>query len=259
MRAGKTTTVEIMEGLQVPTSGEVRILGTTWAQDPGALSQRIGVVLQEAHFFDRETVREILRLFASFFPRAESVQSALGMVALEPKADTLVMNLSGGQRQRLAIAAALIGRPELIFLDEPSTGLDPQSRAAIWEVIGRVKREGRTVLLTTHYMEEAESLCDMIYVFDKGRVIAQESPSEQVTRYGGHSVLEVHTTPMLTAEALAGLPGLVSSSRIKAGWHLLVTEPHVSMPALMTLTAARSARLDFLGLTRPTMNDVFLA
>ena len=257
--AGKTTTIEMLEGLQVPTSGELKILGRTWARDTEALRRLIGVQLQETRFIDRLTVRETLELFRSFVREAMSADEALELVQLGPKQRTLVMDLSGGQRQRLALATALLHNPELLFLDEPTTGLDPQARASVWDVITALKRQGRTVLLTTHYMEEAEHLCDRIFIFDHGKIIAEGSPAELVSRHGGGGSIELETEPALPAEALAGLPGIASATPREAGWVLRVEQLQRAMPALLAAVAERNAVVLKMLTSRPTMNDVFLA
>jgi len=174
--AGKTTTIEICEGLTEPDSGEVELLGLRWHSDSEALRQRLGIQLQETQLSDKLTVRETLRLFRSFFRQGPGAEEAIRKVQLEEKRDARVGNLSGGQKQRLALACALVGDPDLLFLDEPTTGLDPQARRQLWELIEEFKLAGRTILLTTHYMEEAERLCDRVAIMDHGKVIAQGTP-----------------------------------------------------------------------------------
>jgi len=188
--AGKTTTIEILEGLLAPTSGVVEVLGKTWAKDERELRQRIGVTLQETKFTDKLSVRETVRLFGSFYDRGRPADEVLAEVELEEKAASWVVHLSGGQRQRLAVACALVGDPELLFLDEPTTGLDPQSRRQLWEILRALSRRGRTVLLSTHYMDEAERLCDRVAIVDHGKVIALGSPAELIRSLGGDHVVE---------------------------------------------------------------------
>src|SRR5215217_66152 len=170
--AGKTTTVEILEGLQEPTAGHVRLLGLDWKKDATKLRQRIGLTLQETRLVDQLTVEETVRMFASFYPRSLPIEELIGMVQLGEKRHARVGKLSGGQRQRLALALGLAGDPDLLFLDEPTTGLDPQSRRALWDVVAELKSRGRTVVLTTHYMDEAEVLCDRLVIIDRGRVMS---------------------------------------------------------------------------------------
>jgi ABC-2 type transport system ATP-binding protein len=176
--AGKTTTVEICEGLNEPDSGDVEVLGQRWNTNARALRQRLGIQLQETQLSDKLTVVETARLFRSFYDQGQTVEEVIKLVQLGEKRDARVGTLSGGQKQRLALAAALIGDPEMIFLDEPTTGLDPQARRQLWDLITDLKRAGRTVLLTTHYMDEAEVLCDRVAIVDHGRIIAQGRPSD---------------------------------------------------------------------------------
>src|SRR5579884_4288877 len=176
--AGKTTTVEILEGLLDPTAGDVEVLGMRWARDERALRERLGVSLQQTLLPDKLSVGEILALFRSFFARGRDPDEVLRAVSLEEKRGAWYEKLSGGQKQRLAVACALVGDPELLFLDEPTTGLDPQSRRQLWDIIREFKARGRTVMLTTHYMDEAERLCDRVGVVDKGKMIALGTPRE---------------------------------------------------------------------------------
>ena len=181
--AGKTTTVEILEGLLEPSAGEVELLGMSWARDDVRLRERIGVALQETRLPERLTVTEVLNLFRSFYRRARPVDALLADVELGEKRDAWVGKLSGGQRQRLAIACALVGEPDILFLDEPTTGLDPQSRRQLWELVLRFRGGGGTVVLTTHYMEEAERLCDRVAIIDHGRIIDIDTPVRLVDRH----------------------------------------------------------------------------
>ncbi len=182
--AGKTTTIEICEGLTTPDDGEVEVLGLHWATDAPALRQRLGVQLQETQLSEKLTVRETVRLFRSFFHQGPAPEDTIALVRLEEKRHARVGTLSGGQKQRLALACALVGDPGLLFLDEPTTGLDPQARRQLWDLIGDFKRDGRTILLTTHYMEEAEVLCDRVAIMDHGKVIARGTPHELIASLG---------------------------------------------------------------------------
>jgi ABC-2 type transport system ATP-binding protein len=176
--AGKTTTIEICEGLTSPDSGEVLVLGRTWASDANDLRERLGIQLQETQLSDKLTVAETVTLFRSFYRQGPGVDEVIALVQLDEKRTARVGALSGGQKQRLALACALVGAPELLFLDEPTTGLDPQARRQLWDLINVFKREGRTVVLTTHYMDEAEQLCDQVAIMDHGHVIALGTPNE---------------------------------------------------------------------------------
>src|SRR3954462_7419934 len=207
--AGKTTTVEICEGLNTPDSGDVLVLGRQWGDHDRELRQRLGISLQETQFSEKLTVSETVQLFRSFYERGPSPANVIAMVQLQEKAGSRVGSLSGGQKQRLALACALVGDPELLFLDEPTTGLDPQSRRQLWDLIERFKAGGRSILLTTHYMEEAERLCDRVAIMDHGRVIAEGTPRELIASLGAEHVLEfaVADSTVLDAMALGAATG----------------------------------------------------
>src|SRR4051812_43376240 len=192
--AGKTTTIEICEGLTLPDAGDVEVLGRRWNRDERALRERLGIQLQETKLAEKLTVEETVRLFRSFYARGREVDDGIGVVQLEEKRHARVGKLSGGQKQRLALACALVGDPELLFLDEPTTGLDPQSRRQLWDLITELKASGRSIVLTTHYMDEAERLCDRVAIVDHGRVIALGSPRELIAGLGAEHVVEF-TTP----------------------------------------------------------------
>jgi ABC-2 type transport system ATP-binding protein len=256
--AGKTTTVEILEGLQPPTSGNVRVLGRSWEGDADAIRARIGIQLQETRFHDRLTVEETVRLFRSFYARGRPVDEAIGRVQLEEKRKTWVSKLSGGQRQRLALAVALVSDPELLFLDEPTTGLDPQSRRALWTVIESLKGQGRTVVLTTHYMEEAAQLCDRVVIVDRGRIVADGTPASLVASLGGGEVIELVTHPSLGDEAFRGVPGVAAIRRRGEAVTLSVEALHLALPAVLGAVSARGASLAALSTRQATLDDVFL-
>ena len=261
--AGKTTTVEIFEGLRPPDSGEVEVLGDRWRGDGLALRRRLGIQLQETKFPDKLRVREVLSLFRSFYPRGLAIAEALALVALEEKADAQVRTLSGGQKQRLSLACALIGEPELLFLDEPTTGLDPQSRRQTWEIVEGLKARGRTVLLTTHYMEEAERLCDRVAILDHGKVIALGTPRELVASLGAEHVVEFTVdegaSTAVTAEALAALPSVEGVAREGGRWRLTVREVHRAVPGLLAALAERGATPTELTTHHASLEDVFMA
>src|SRR5438105_3486836 len=254
--AGKTTTVEVLEGLIEPTAGEVEVLGMRWENDERALRQRLGISLQETHLPDKLTVEEVLRLFRSFFAQGREVDEVLSLVGLGEKRRAWTEKLSGGQKQRLAVACALVSDPELLFLDEPTTGLDPQSRRQLWEVVLGFKSRGRTVLLTTHYMDEAQRLCDRVAVVDRGKVIALGTPQELIAGLGGHQVVELATQQLLRAEELTGLPAVRGARRSADGVAVTVDQLHIALPAILD-------RVEALGLTRlsthqATLEDVFV-
>ena len=257
--AGKTTTIEILEGLLAPDAGEVRVLGQDWARDAEALRPRIGITLQETHLFERLTVEEIVRLFRSFYPRGREVDEVLRLVELEEKRRAWFEKLSGGQKQRLAVACALVGDPELLFLDEPTTGLDPQSRRQLWAVVADLKRRGRTILVTTHYMDEAERLCDRVAIVDRGRVISLGTPRELVARHVGAEVVEFQSPADGLHEAdLRALPGIHAARRAGSGWALTVDRVHVAIPALLAHLERHDVPLTALATHRATLEDVFV-
>jgi ABC-2 type transport system ATP-binding protein len=261
--AGKTTTLEIIEGLLGPTSGEVEVLGLDWQRDERAIREQIGISLQETRLPDRLTVLETATLFRSFYTTGISPEAAVAAVSLQEKSRSYVDSLSGGQKQRLAVACALVGDPELLFLDEPTTGLDPQSRRELWDVIRAFKAQGRTVLITTHYMDEAERLCDRVAVIDHGKVIALGAPAELILKAGGEHVIDVRlaedaATPV-TAEDLARLPTVAAVRPADGGFALSAAEPHTALPALLVLLQQKGVTPTGLGTRLATLDDVFLA
>ena len=202
--AGKTTTIEILEGLLAPDAGEVEVLGLAWATHDAELRQRLGIQLQETQLNDKLTVVETLRLFRSFYLRGRSADALVGLVGLEAKRGSRVGALSGGQKQRLALACALAGDPDLLFLDEPTTGLDPQSRRQLWDQLRTFRAHGGTILLTTHYMDEAEALCDRVAIVDHGRVIALDTPAGLIAAFGAPRVVSHQGTLEDVFVALTG-------------------------------------------------------
>jgi ABC-2 type transport system ATP-binding protein len=257
--AGKTTTVEILEGIQHATEGQVWILGRTWQEDPTGIRERMGLALQETKFYGRLTVLETLQLFRSFYSRGISAEEALQRVQLEEKRDVHVQKLSGGQRQRLAVATALVGDPEVLFLDEPTTGLDPQSRRSLWNVIDALKGRGRTVVLTTHYMEEAQHLCDRIIIVDRGRIIAEGTPAQLISRLGAAQVIDLETSPVLDVAAFAQVPGLAASTSRNGSVTLSVHQLHTALPAVLAVAEDRRAALTRISTRQATLDDVFLS
>ena len=258
--AGKTTTIEILEGLLAPTSGEVEILGQRWGEDDVALRQRLGISLQETRLTEKLTVLETLTLFRSFYARGLEPAAVMEQVGLTEKARAYVGKLSGGQRQRLAVACATVGDPELLFLDEPTTGLDPQSRRQLWDILRGFRAQGRTILLTTHYMDEAERLCDRVAVIDRGQVIALGTPTELIARLGGQHVIDFTLVDgqAPAAEEFAGLP-TVSAARVDAGrYGLTVAQPHTALPALLRHLQQSGRELATLTTRHATLEDVFV-
>jgi ABC-2 type transport system ATP-binding protein len=258
--AGKTTTIEILVGLQPATSGEVRVLGRTWGQGDRSLRARIGVSLQETRLPERLTVIEVLRLFRSFYPRGRTPADVAEEVGLADKARTWTVKLSGGQRQRLALGCALVGDPDLLVLDEPTTGLDPQARLHIGDTILSYRQRGRTVLVSTHYMEEAQRLCDRVAVVDHGKVIALGRPQELIASLGGEQIVEFAVgDDALPADAIEALPEVRGLRRTGHTLLLATTDARVTLPALLDLVRARGLELESLATRQATLEDVFVA
>jgi ABC-2 type transport system ATP-binding protein len=257
--AGKTTTIEILEGLQRPDAGEVEVLGMHWAREARRIRPRLGVQLQESEFPDRVTVEETVRLFRAFYPSGPTVDALLERVQLVEKRSTQVRNLSGGQRQRLSVACALAGAPDVLFLDEPTTGLDPQSRRQLWDVVERFRAEGGTILLTTHFMDEAQRLADRVAIMDAGRILVQGTPAELIASLGGEHVVEFDATVTLPEAELAGLPTVTHVARRSGATLLTLGEPHTALPALLHRLAAAGGELTVLNTHHATLDDVFLA
>jgi ABC-2 type transport system ATP-binding protein len=258
--AGKTTTIEILEGLLQPTSGEVTILGHSWRQNPRELRELLGISLQETRLSEKLTVRETLVLFASFYREPRAVDDVIEELQLSEKANAWVGKLSGGQRQRLAVATALVGNPKVLFLDEPTTGLDPQSRRQLWEIVRGFQKKGGTVLLTTHYMDEAERLCDRLAIMDHGQIIALGSPSQLIDRLGGQHVVEFETSisdghALDTWRALPGVEALRHDDHTVC---LNVREPHQTIPALLDAVRNHGSELLRLTTRQASLEDVFV-
>jgi ABC-2 type transport system ATP-binding protein len=285
--AGKTTTIEICEGLTTPDSGTVELLGWNWQQDASELRQFIGIQLQETQFPEKLTVEEVLRLFRSFYRRGMTLDEAISLAQLEEKRRARVGGLSGGQKQRLAMATALVGDPELLFLDEPTTGLDPQARRHVWDLVERLKQAGRTIILTTHYMEEAERLCDRVAIMDHGRVIALGTPKELIATVGGEDIVEFAVGSKATADpstpfaaknaansaqddssggrqssvdiaALKAIPGVQSHRVYEALHQLSVSELHTAVPRIFAALEEQGVHLSEFRTHSATLEDVFV-
>ena len=263
--AGKTTTIEICEGLTAPDSGDVTLAGQRWSHDARALRQRVGIQLQETQLSEKLTVEETVRLFRSFYTKGQGVDRVIGLVQLDEKRASRVGTLSGGQKQRLALACALIGDPELLFLDEPTTGLDPQSRRQLWELVESLKADGRTIVLTTHYMDEEERLCDRIAIVDHGKVIALGTPRELIASIAATQVVFFAIEGgegALDAAALDAIAAAVKATHAPraadGGWELHVAAPHEAIPALLEQLRARGAKIAELRTHSPTLEDVFV-
>jgi ABC-2 type transport system ATP-binding protein len=263
--AGKTTTCEILEGLLPQTSGTVEILGKRWETDERWLRERLGVSLQQTHLPDKLTVRETIELFRSFFVTGRDVDATIDLVALREKEHAKYDTLSGGQRQRVAVACALVGDPKLLFLDEPTTGLDPQSRRMLWDVVLKFKEQGNTVLLTTHYMDEAERLCDRVGVIDHGKMIALGTPKELIDSLGGSQIAELTLEGERSdedneaiASSMSTLPGIAAARFLTGRVVLTVEHLHLALPAVLEALRERSCVLAHLSTHHATLEDVFV-
>jgi ABC-2 type transport system ATP-binding protein len=259
--AGKTTTIEILEGLLAPTSGEVTVLGQTWKAHTRELREKLGISLQETRLSEKLTVRETIGLFASFYCEPRPCEEVLDQLQLTEKADAWVGKLSGGQRQRLAVATALVGNPKILFLDEPTTGLDPQSRRQLWDIIRAFQHSGGTVLLTTHYMDEAERLCDRLAIVDHGVIIAEGSPADLIDRLGGHHVVEFSVSAngdSNATEIWRTLPSVEGVREEEGMVSLSVREPHLTIPALLEVIGNQGSELQHLTTRQASLEDVFV-
>lgn len=254
--AGKTTTLECIEGLQAPTGGAITVLGMDVAADPRGVKGRIGVQLQASSYFDYLTLTEILELFGSFYPQRTQPMELLARMGLESKASARVNQLSGGQKQRFSVAATLVSDPEIVFLDEPTTGLDPQARRNLWEVVQGIHAEGRTVVLTTHYMEEAQLLCDRVAIMDQGKLIALDTPARLAEALPAPYTVRAATPTALDANALVGLEGVLDAEMSDGTLTLHSSDATRTVPALIALADGGLRELE---VSLATLEDVFLA
>jgi ABC-2 type transport system ATP-binding protein len=260
--AGKTTTIEICEGLLEADSGSVELLGHTWRNGGNELKQLLGMQLQETQFSDKLTVEETVRLFRSFYRKPLSVDETIALVQMEPKRKARVGQLSGGQKQRLAMAVALVGDPKFFFLDEPSTGLDPQARRQVWDLVDRFKASGRTVLLTTHYMDEAERLCSRVGIMDRGRIIALDTPRGLIASLGAEHVIDFavaegqHTADVA---ALRKVDGVRTVHERDGHVELHVEQLHAAVPAVLAELKAQGVALAELRTHSASLEDVFVS
>ncbi|HYO64042.1 MAG TPA: ABC transporter ATP-binding protein [Pyrinomonadaceae bacterium] len=258
--AGKTTTVEIFEGLTRPDGGAVEILGRRWgAGHDRQVRDRIGVQLQETKLSEKLTVEETVRLFRSFYRSGHDVNELISFVELDEKRTARVGKLSGGQRQRLAIACALAPRPDLLFLDEPTTGLDPQARLKLWDIVEQFRAGGGSVVLTTHYMEEAARLCDRVAIMDHGRVIAEGTPAELVASLGAEQIVEFSVRGPFDRERLSELPGVRRAHERGDTHALTVSDIGLALPALLSEIERQRAELVTLTTHQATLEDVFVS
>jgi ABC-2 type transport system ATP-binding protein len=257
--AGKTTTIEMLEGLKSPDQGEILLLGKTWGHGEDlAIREAIGIALQDTEIAERLTVEEVVRLFRSLYAKGRKIDEIIRLVDLEPKRKTPFMKLSGGQQQRLALACALVGAPDILFLDEPTTGLDPQARHMVWAVVEEFKRAGGTVLLTTHYMDEAARLCDRLAIMDHGKIIALGTPRQLVAQLNADQIIEFEPTVAFAPDSLATLPGVEAASNLDGHHTLRVRRMGVALPALLQEVERRGSALKSLATHEPTLEDVFV-
>ena len=264
--AGKTTTIEMLEGLSEPDEGSIEVLGLTWARDADEIRRRIGVQLQETKLPEKSTVRETLALFRSFYTEGRTVEEALELVELTDKRDARVENLSGGQHQRLNLACALVNHPDVLFLDEPTTGLDPQARRRVWSIAEAFKKDGGTLLLTTHYMEEAQRLADEVVIVDAGRVVTEGTPQAMIGRLEAENIVEIapadrdgrRGTELLELAPLRALPGVREVRLEGASITLAVTDTQQSVSALLAYLSENDVALEALHTHAPTLEDVFM-
>jgi len=257
--AGKTTTIEICEGLMSRDAGDLEVLGLHWERDARELRQRLGIQLQETQLSEKLTVIETLELFRSFFRQGPNPNEVIALVQLEEKRLARVGALSGGQKQRLALACALVGDPQLLFLDEPTTGLDPQARRQLWDLIEKFKQDGRTILLTTHYMDEAERLCERVAIMDHGKVIARGTPRELIASIGAEHVVEVSTAGEPDVSAIGRVPGVLAARASNGSVVIQVAELHRAIPALLDELGRQGKPPTELRTHSATLEDVFVA
>ncbi|HEV8658552.1 MAG TPA: ABC transporter ATP-binding protein [Thermoanaerobaculia bacterium] len=257
--AGKTTTIEILEGLTKPDSGDVEILGWSWRDHDRDLRERIGISLQETQLNEKLTVFETLRLFRSFYKNGPRPDQLLRDLSLDEKRNARVGKLSGGQKQRLAAACALVGDPDILFLDEPTTGLDPQSRLQLWEVVARFRVKGGTVLLTTHYMDEAQRLCDRVAIVDHGHLIALGTPAELIARLEAANIIEFTSDPPISSDVFCNVNGFHGCTRRGEGWQLRVDSLAQAVPQLIGAVEQSGAKLRTLTTHEATLEDLFVS
>jgi ABC-2 type transport system ATP-binding protein len=256
--AGKTTTVEMLEGLRAPDSGELEVLGIDVARNPDDLKQRVGVTLQTAELYPKLTVVEVLDLFRSFYKRTLPTDQLIEFLDLGERKTAQTRQLSGGQRQRLAVALALVNDPEVIFLDEPTTGLDPAARRSLWDLVQKLQAQGKTILLTTHYMEEAEVLCDRLAIMDHGKILAMGTVNELVANRFKDRSVRFDEIAALTDDQLKALPGVESIKHDDGETVLYTQDVPATIGGVLALTEALGVEPGNLGIRRPTLEDLFL-
>ena len=256
--AGKTTTLEMIEGIRTPDSGTAILAGLDIRRQKSAVQRIIGVQLQETALFPELTLLETLRFFSSLYPKGTDPRQLLSEVRLEEKVRDHPQNLSGGQRQRLALALALINDPKVIFLDEPTAGLDPQSRRMLWDIVLKLREQGKTILITTHYMDEAQTLCDRIAIMDGGQIIALDTSAGLISRLGAQATIDCRLEGKATSSDIRELPGVTGVRHANERFMVYTTEMQRTLEALLTYAAQRSIPMTDLQVRTPTLDDVFL-
>jgi ABC-2 type transport system ATP-binding protein len=257
--AGKTTTIEMLEGLSKPDSGVLRVLGLDSRKDATRIKQRIGVQLQTAALYPHLTVAEIMELFASFYERSRPTGPIIEALGLTEKRRALTRTLSGGQQQRLSVALALVNDPELVFLDEPTTGMDPAARRSLWDLIEQMKRDGRSILMTTHYMEEAEALCDHLAIMDHGKILETGTVEEIISRRFTERAVQFDALDKLDDAHMGHFPGVTKVAHEGELGLLYTTDVPATIGALLEATDALGVEPTNLTIRRPSLEDVFLA
>ncbi len=256
--AGKTTTLEMIETLRAPDDGTIDVLGLDVVKDAQAIKELIGVQLQTTVFFDQLSVFETIDLFSSFYPKTLAINDLIALADLNDKSHSRVNELSGGQHKRLSIALALVNDPRIVFLDEPTTGLDPQARRRIWEIVENLRNQGKTLVITTHYIEEAEHLCDRVAVMDQGKIVAQGTPEQLINEHAADSIISLRIDPPLHADALRAIKGVIDA-RVSEGQYEVTTKtPQETLVELMSLARERGFEASDINMKRVTLEDVFL-
>ena len=256
--AGKTTTLEMIEGLTPPDAGEIEICGLKWRDHAQEIKARIGVQLQATSLYNKITPREALDLFGSYYPKRRGTDELLELVQLKDKADAYHVTLSGGQAQRLALALALVNDPDVVFLDEPTAGLDPQGRRSLWEIVRAMKSEGRTIVLTTHYMDEAEALCDRLAILDHGKILRSGTPAELIASLGIPSVVEL-TFDGAAPDSSAFAARLGAPVEARGGvWEIPAPDPKAMLPRIFSAIETEKLEYGQVHVRRATLEDVFL-